>query len=412
MNGPETLKTGGDPRALPDYIRLRDEMAKLSHPARPDVDWRRVEQLSLSLFRHNGAELQSAVWYTLASTHLTRFNGLNQGLAILAPLLTQQWEKMWPRTDQARIKILAGFSAHLQSLLRTFTPQQSELPQIYQAERYLSALCDRLERLAWKNASQISDLANYMHKVASRLEKEKGIVSNGADDYKAAPILSLPEPASLPVSPAEPSVSVARREAVAPASVRPWKSFVAGMMTMLALCVAAGWGWQRIRPAPASPIPVAADQASLKTLAQLSPLWRHQYGFALAASAKAEEAEKLSAQWRQHIASNALPSERLASWHQGMEGLREMTRRLNALDMHKGSYLTGSELKSMVFAITTSFERAPPLEEQLYQMSKSEPGKPRPERLLSETDMHINQLLNRYMLIRMVSKEGITLSLN
>ncbi|WP_376781106.1 VasL domain-containing protein [Pantoea septica] len=84
-----------------------------------------------------------------------------------------------------------------------------------------------------------------------------------------------------------------------------------------------------------------------------------------------------------------------------------MTRQLNALDVRKGKYLTGSELKTMVFAITQDFARSMPVEEQLYQLSQYEPGKPLPERLLSETDMYMNQLLNRYMLIRLVSPAGI-----
>jgi type VI secretion system protein VasL len=64
-----TLKTGGDPRTLPDYA-LRDELSKLTHPARPDVNWQYVEKLCLSLFEQNGVELQTAAWYTLARTHL------------------------------------------------------------------------------------------------------------------------------------------------------------------------------------------------------------------------------------------------------------------------------------------------------------------------------------------------------
>ncbi|STW30300.1 membrane protein [Klebsiella michiganensis] len=38
------LKTGGDPRTLADYTALRDEMNKLIHPARPDVNWPHVEK--------------------------------------------------------------------------------------------------------------------------------------------------------------------------------------------------------------------------------------------------------------------------------------------------------------------------------------------------------------------------------
>ncbi len=33
------LQTGGNTRKLADYAALHDEMSKLTHPARPDVDW-------------------------------------------------------------------------------------------------------------------------------------------------------------------------------------------------------------------------------------------------------------------------------------------------------------------------------------------------------------------------------------
>lgn len=56
----KTLKTGSDPRTLPDYAALRDELSKLTHPARPDVNWRYAEKLCLSLFEQNGVELQTA----------------------------------------------------------------------------------------------------------------------------------------------------------------------------------------------------------------------------------------------------------------------------------------------------------------------------------------------------------------
>ena len=65
MTSEVKLKTGGDPRSLPDYAALHDEISKLTHPARPDVDWHKVEQLSLTLFRHNGVELQTLAWYTV-----------------------------------------------------------------------------------------------------------------------------------------------------------------------------------------------------------------------------------------------------------------------------------------------------------------------------------------------------------
>ncbi|MFQ9382183.1 MAG: hypothetical protein ACLR31_21585 [Escherichia coli] len=54
---------GGDPCTYKESGELQAEMSKLTHPARPDVDWRQVEKLSLALFRQNGVELQTLVCY-------------------------------------------------------------------------------------------------------------------------------------------------------------------------------------------------------------------------------------------------------------------------------------------------------------------------------------------------------------
>lgn len=104
----KTLKIGGDPRTLPDFISLRDEMSKLTHPARPDIDWPKVEALALSLFEHNGVELQTAAWYTLARSHLARVGGMNEGLNILTALLGHQWAQCWPHQAHVRSDILGG----------------------------------------------------------------------------------------------------------------------------------------------------------------------------------------------------------------------------------------------------------------------------------------------------------------
>lgn len=59
MTRHKPLNSGGDPRTLPDYSTLREELSKLTHPARPDVSWRYAEKLRLSLFEQNGVELQT-----------------------------------------------------------------------------------------------------------------------------------------------------------------------------------------------------------------------------------------------------------------------------------------------------------------------------------------------------------------
>ncbi len=73
---PRKIKTGSDPRTLSDYAALRDELSKLTHPARPDVSWRYAEKLCLSLFEQNGVELQTAAWYRGVIVIVRRYDNL------------------------------------------------------------------------------------------------------------------------------------------------------------------------------------------------------------------------------------------------------------------------------------------------------------------------------------------------
>ena len=460
MNTAKTFKTGGDPRGLPDYAALRDELAKLSHPARPDVDWTRVEQLSLSMFHNNGLELQTLCCYTLARTRLAGMAGLNQGLALLDRLMTQQWGTLWPRPVHARMEILAGLSQRLQAVLRTLTLEYAQLPLIYEAQKYLNNMRDLLQRLELKNISQTDELALFMHKTATRLENQYASQSDPSasvipvadqeaempaesasvtvepderlpeiiDNVNVVNISAKPTPQanySARIEPATVSGDAATKPSIKPASTeadadqvsakpeiphvsaprQTWRPFAAGMLTMLVLGAIALWSWQRFVPQPVSPVPAIGDAHALTTLAQLHPLWRQEYGFVLAARAEPAETEMLKAQWKQYLMGNALPIESLTGWHQGMDGLQALTHRLNMLDERKGRYLTGSELKSMVFTITQNFSRSVPLEEQLYQLEQSESAASGRAAKLAQVDMQFTQLLNRYALIKNQSAE-------
>jgi hypothetical protein len=82
---------GGDPCTFREAGELQAEMGKLTHPARPDVDWRRVESLCLALFRQNGVELQTLVCYIVARTKQQGLVGMTDGLEALQTLMVRHW---------------------------------------------------------------------------------------------------------------------------------------------------------------------------------------------------------------------------------------------------------------------------------------------------------------------------------
>jgi type VI secretion system protein VasL len=423
------LKTGGDPRTLADYAALREEMSKLTHPARPDVDWPYAEKLCLSLFEHNGVELQTAAWYTLVRTQRAGMYGLNEGLAILAALVSRQWENLWPRPVNARMEILSSLSKRLQQVMRTLPLIRSDQSQLYQVEAHLKALEKVLQRLELKHVSQLDALLTQVHNAAVRLE-------NSAHETVETEETVIPDTA---IDPPERTkwVYVAQRDidAVSAPSqpTKPWMSFAAGMLTMLVVPGAAVWGWQAMhQPDPVqaqftaslAPLSVALSPAQLQAmqnnplsaetgisqtaqqlarLAQLKPDWVVSYDGQLVQQALTlwpEQAKPLALQWQQQIAAQALPSENLSGWYQGMTRLQQLANELNALDEKRGKYMTVSELKSQVFAITQSFNRAVPVEEQLRQLSAVNDEQPWPVAQQNLAELHLQQLIARYALLK------------
>ncbi|MDF7680508.1 VasL domain-containing protein [Enterobacteriaceae bacterium ESL0689] len=457
----KTLKTGGDPRLLPDYAALRDELSKLTHPARPDVNWRYAEKLCLSLFEQNGVELQTAAWYTLARTQLAGLFGLNEGLTILEALISHQWGALWPQPVHARMEILSSLSQRLQQRMRSLPLNYSDLSQLYRAEQLLTGLGEVLQRLELKHLSQLDTLRTMMHNSAVRLENSDNTTSAGpniqpgivlpATVMNAATASTrdlaggLDEDFQVPGS-AVKWVYVAQQEqqpsvevlAAMPAPVKKWKSFVAGMCTMLVISAATVWSWHLLHrpdplqtqlaaslaplPAPLtpeqlvmlrqqSPLPqtvITQTQQQLARLDKLPPDWNIDYSRQLTEQAQAlwpEQAKTLVQQWQQQLNAAALPTEQLNGWSQGMTTLQKLSDRLNGLDEQKGRYMTVSELKSVVFSTIQSFNQSIPVEEQLRVLSQAPAGVPLPAAGRAQLEMHLKQLTARYAEIKQNASE-------
>ena len=100
------IRVGGDPRGFAEFVALNAELAKLSHPACPDVDWARVEQWCQGLFEQNGADLQTAAAFALARSQRRGLEGMGQGVALI-DALGGQWTSLWPAMSSVRLDILA-----------------------------------------------------------------------------------------------------------------------------------------------------------------------------------------------------------------------------------------------------------------------------------------------------------------
>ncbi|WP_145590572.1 VasL domain-containing protein [Yersinia aleksiciae] len=456
LNTESTLKTGGDPRHFAEFSALRDEIGKLHHPARPDVDWARVEQLCLALFRQNGVELQTTVDFTLARTHIAGIAGLCEGLELLAGLISHQWSALWPPQTHARVALLAWLSDRLQQVWRTMTLCYGDLAQVYRAERALEQLCTQLQTLELKHLSKLDGVRLMLHNAALRLESAEADSDTPDRLTVQARYAGITEPQRQPQptfsaattsaplvyivnEPAPPSVQVA----LSPPPPPRWKAghgFVAGLLLMAVLMTACIYIWQSMSSHPvreallanASPLPTTLStksidelkkQASdtewahlaepvlqvsgsqLDQLAMLPPLWAQMRGDELLAQAQqlwpaSQEVKRLSTLWQQQREAGAAPLLELKHYALAQERLRQLADRLNGLDEKKGRYMTVSELKTVVFAIQQPLAQTLPLEELLRQyQAQSESGQTPPSALRQQIDSRFSQLLNRYALL-------------
>lgn len=137
------IQVGGDPRGFSEFMALRNELAKLSHPACPDVDWVQVEQWCLRLFEQNGADLQTACVYTLACAQRHGVEGMAQGVALIEALASE-WLHVWPPMESTRLDLLGWLFDQLQVLLRRAPILAYSGPVLAQLHTALARLRARL----------------------------------------------------------------------------------------------------------------------------------------------------------------------------------------------------------------------------------------------------------------------------
>lgn len=166
------IHTGGDPRHLPEFEAIRSEINKINHPMQPEVDWKLIESLALTVFRRNGVDLQTTVYYTLARMRLAGLAGFTEGCELLAGVVTAEWERCWPDNEAARIEILDWFNAKAGNVLRTLSFNEKNLRLLYRAERALQLINDKLQQVPLRRVPKIENLLIFIQNTGRRVEQK------------------------------------------------------------------------------------------------------------------------------------------------------------------------------------------------------------------------------------------------
>ncbi|AMB85450.1 hypothetical protein AWM79_09095 [Pseudomonas agarici] len=229
------IRVGGDPRGFREFTALHDELAKLSHPACPDVDWAKVERLCLTLFHHNGAELHTVAAFALACSRRHGLEGMTQGVTLIEALC-REWPSVWPPMSPVRLDILAWLFAQFQPLLRGLEIDTQTLPNLARLDGELARLNAQLEHQAQVSQVMLQALRHQISGLMQRLARNLHVSERVPQlNRVVTPALVMPVVvlASQPIPEIPSAVSKARKRRIA-----LWLFAVAAIIALVS-----GSGW-------------------------------------------------------------------------------------------------------------------------------------------------------------------------
>ena len=369
------LHTGSDPRGLAEFIALRQEITRMNNSA-SEVNWQRVEQLAIALFRVNGMDLQSVAWYTLARAWRTGLTGLCEGLEIATAMMKHQWPTLWPHPLSARLAIITWLSAGIQQVLPTLSLTQKELALLLQLQNQLQQNIEILEKLAQKHLSQLDRLIIQVSHLIEQLQMpEPGVQpapQQETDLISASPSSSRHGDKFTPLIYVPRDLTSSSGLHVTFTFWERSQKFFAGMAVMAILSGITSWGYYLLQPAPGK-----AQRVALLAQ-QITP-----------------ERVRQHENWQQMIVSTALPVEQLVLWNTAQLRLQKLATMINEADIKSETCIPVAEIKAQLVTIQQPLQAALPVEELLRQLEKNKQSPV----LRGKIDHRLKQLMARYALI-------------
>lgn len=427
----QIIVTGRDPRDLPEFVAIREEINKASHPSQPELNWRLVESLALTIFKTNGVDLHTVTYYTLARTRIQGLAGFCEGAELLAALVTHDWDNFWPQSGLARTEMLDWFNTRTGNILRQqISFAESDLPLLCRTEWALQLVCDKLQQVELRRQPRVENLLYFVQNTRKRLESQPKNSVTTLPQTAVRTLVYAPESTTsttaeaMSLLPDLPEISVGVRsitgKIAADKVVKPGRAvsgFAAGVVCA-AIIAAALWWWQvypmqqqltQIRNSAQGAAAVwlvspelTSYEPRLQQLLNVSPLQSLDTGVQMALTADSRWPESLqqqqaTAQWNETLKIRAMSSPQLRGWLQSRQDLRAFAD----LVMHREKEgLTLSYIKNVVWQAERSLGQETPLESLLTQYQDARAKGERDDALEKQISERLDGLLSRWLLLR------------
>ncbi|WET42301.1 VasL domain-containing protein [Citrobacter enshiensis] len=426
----QTITTGADPRTLPEFIAIREEINKASHPAQPELNWRLVESLALTIFKTNGVDLHSATYYTLARTRTQGLTGFCEGVELLAAMISHEWDKFWPQNGSARTEMLDWFNTRTGNILRQqLSFAEADLPVLYRTERALQLICDKIQQVELKRQPRVENLLYFVQNTRNRLEpqRKKGTALQAQPALRT--LVYAPEGAlstaaeSIPSLPDLPDMKVSVRGMTDAGAeqkqnqIHVVKGFAAGVIGTSIIAVALWW-WlvypmqqqlAQVRDTAQGAATIWLSSPAPETYAQrlqrlletslLQPLETGEQMTRIADSRWPESQQQrlATAQWNETLQSRAQSSPQLRGWVQARQHLHDFA---DLMMKREKEGLTLSYIKNVIWQAERGLGQETPLESLLTQYQDAQSQGQNTEALEKQINDQLDGVASRWLLLK------------
>lgn len=426
----QIIVTGSDPRGLPEFSALREEINKSSHPSQPELNWKLVESLALAIFKANGVDLHTATYYTLARTRTHGLAGFCEGVELLATMISHDWDKFWPQDESARTGMLDWLNTRTGNILRQqLSFSDTKLPLLYRTERALQLICDKLQQVELKRQPHVENLLYFVQNTRKRLEPQPKSSVGTPSQTTVRTLIYAPESTqpvteeSLPPLPDLPEMKVEVHNGTTPvASATPGrnsKGFMAGIACTTA-AAAALWWWQvypmqqqlsQVRDTAQGAATVWLSSPELDSYGQrlqqlpdTSPLQLLETGMQMMKTADSRWPESLqqqqaTAQWNEILKARAQSSPQMRGWQQARQNLRDFADLMMQRETEKQGF-TLSYIKTVTWQAERLLNQETPLESLLTQYQDARTQGRNTEALEKQVNEQMNGVLSRWLLLK------------
>lgn len=430
----QTIITGSDPRGLPEFSALREEINKSSHPSQPELNWKLVESLALAIFKANGVDLHTATYYTLARTRTHGLAGFCEGVELLAAMISHEWDKFWPQDEPARIGMLDWLNTRTGNILRQqLSFSDTDLPLLYRTERALQLICDKLQQVELKRQPHVENLLYFVLNTRKRLEPQPKSSADSSSLASVRTLIYTPESTkpvkeeNFPPLPDLPEMKVevhhgTPENTVAVASATSGRdaiSFMAGT-ACTAVVAAVLWWWQvypmqqqlaQVRDSAQGAATVWLASPELDTYGQrlqplpdTSPLQLLETGMQMVRTADSRWPESLqqqqaTAQWNEILKTRAKNSPQMRGLQQARQNLRDFADLMMKRETEKQGF-TLSYIKTVTWQAERLLNQETPLESLLTQYQDARAQGLNTEALEKQINEQLNGVLSRWLLLK------------